>query len=151
MWLSLVGIFNKKNLWVVLVSLVAASILYIVGYSDGKDATIKKYQETVIVDLKKEAQEQQRKKDETITYLLNERNTLRASLDESIGRLQSVTDRDTTKRANNSTLSAQGKSLERCRKFNLEGARLLREAVEGYRGESDRVNALNHIIGSEVK
>ena len=149
MWLSLVGIFNKKNLLVVLVSLVAASILYTVGYSDGKDATIKKYQETVIVDLKKEAQEQQRKKDETITYLLNERNTLRASLDESLGRLQSVTDRDTIKRANNSTLSAQGKSLERCRKFNLEGARLLREAIEGYRGESDRVNALNHIIGSE--
>ena len=149
MWLSLVGIFNKKNLLVVLLSLVAASILYIVGYSDGKDATIKKYEETVIVDLKKEDQEQQRKKDETITYLLNERNTLRASLDESIGRLQSVTDRDTTKRAHNSTLSTQGKSLERCRKFNLEGARLLREAIEGYRGESDRVNALNHIIGSE--
>ena len=149
MWLSLVGIFNKKNLLVVLVSLVAASILYSVGYSDGKDATIKKYQETVIVDLKKEAQEQQRKKDETITYLLNERNTLRASLDESIGRLQSVTDRDISKRAHNNTLSAQGKSLERCRKFNLEGARLLREAIEGYRGESDRVNALNHIIGSE--
>ena len=149
MWLSLVGIFNKKNLLVVLVSLVATSILYIVGYSDGKDATIKKYQETVIVAMKKEAQEQQRKKDETITYLLNERNTLRASLDESIGRLQSVTDRDITKRAHNSTLSAQGKSLERCRKFNLEGARLLREAIEGYRGESDRVNALNHIIGSE--
>ena len=147
MWLSLVGIFNKKNLLVVLVSLVAASILYSVGYSDGKDATIKKYQETVIVDLKKEAQEQQRKKDETITYLLNERNTLRASLDESIGRLQSVTDRDTTKRAHNSTLSTQGKSLERCRKFNLEGARLLREAIEGYRGESDRVNALNHLFG----
>lgn len=147
MWLSLVGIFNKKNLLVVLVSLVVASVLYIVGYSDGKDATIKKYQETVIVDLKKEAQEQQRKKDETITYLLNERNTLRASLDESIGRLQSVTDRDTTKRAHNSTLSAQGKSLERCRKFNLEGARLLREAIEGYRGESDRVNALNYLIG----
>ena len=149
MWLSLVGIFNKKNLLVVLVSLVAASILYIVGYSDGKDATIKKYQETVIVAMKKEAQEQQRKKDETITYLLNERNTLRASLDESIGRLQSVTDRDINKRDNNSTSSAQGKSLERCRKFNLEGARLLREAIEGYRGESDRVNALNHIIGSE--
>lgn len=147
MWLSLVGIFNKKNLCVVLVSLVVASILYIVGYSDGKDATIKKYQETVIVDLKKEAQEQQRKKDETITYLLNERNTLRASLDESIGRLQSVTDRDINKRANNSTISTQGKSLERCRKFNLEGARLLREAIEGYRGESDRVNALNHLIG----
>ena len=149
MWLSLVGIFNKKNLLVVLVSLVAASILYIVGYSDGKDATIKKYQETVIVAMKKEAQEQQRKKDETITYLLNERNTLRASLDESLGRLQSVTDRDTSKRANNSPSSSQGKSLERCRKFNLEGARLLREAIEGYRGESDRVNALNHIIGSE--
>ena len=147
MWLSLVGIFNKKNIWVVLVSLVAASILYIVGYSDGKDATIKKYQETVIVDLKKEAQEQQRKKDETITYLLNERNTLRANLDESIGRLQSVTDRASSKRANNSPQSAQGKSLERCRKFNLEGARLLREALEGYRGESDRVNALNHLIG----
>ena len=147
MWLSLVGIFNKKNLLVVLVSLVAASILYIVGYSDGKDATIKKYQETVIVAMKKEAQEQQRKKDETITYLLNERNTLRASLDESIGRLQSVTDRDTIKRANNSTLSAQGKSLERCRKFNLEGARLLRAALEGYRRESDRVNALNYLIG----
>ena len=149
MWLSLVGIFNKKNLLVVLVSLVAASILYIVGYSDGKDATIKKYQETVIVAMKKEAQEQQRKKDETITYLLNERNTLRASLDESIGRLQSVTDRATNKRTDNSTASTQGKSLERCRKFNLEGARLLREAIEGYRGESDRVNALNHIIGSE--
>lgn len=147
MWLSLVEIFNKNSLWVVIVSLVVAPLLYIVGYSDGKDATIKKYQETVIVDLKKEAQEQQRKKDETITYLLNERNTLRASLDESIGRLQSVTDRDTNKRANNSTTSAQGKSLERCRKFNLEGARLLREALEGYRGESDRVNALNHLIG----
>ena len=99
--------------------------------------------------MKKEAQEQQRKKDETITYLLNERNTLRASLDESIGRLQSVTDRATNKRTDNSTASTQGKSLERCRKFNLEGARLLREAIEGYRGESDRVNALNHIIGSE--
>ena len=147
MWLSLVGIFNKKNLLVVLVSLVAASILYIVGYSDGKDATIKKYQETVIVAMKKEAQEQQRKKDETITYLLNERNTLRASLDESLGRLQSVTDRDTSKRADNSPSSSQGKSLERCRKFNLEGARLLREAIEGYRGESDRVNALNYLIG----
>ena len=147
MWLSLVGIFNKKNLLVVLVSLVAASILYIVGYSDGKDATIKKYQETVIVAMKKEAQEQQRKKDETITYLLNERNTLRASLDESIGRLQSVTDRATNKRTDNSTASTQGKSLERCRKFNLEGARLLREAIEGYRGESDRVNALNHLTG----
>lgn len=147
MWLSLVGIFNKKNLWVVLVSLVAAPILYIVGYSDGKDATIKKYQDTVIVAMKKEAQEQQRKKDETINYLLTERNTLRASLDESIGRLQSVTDRATNKRANNSTASTQGKSLERCRKFNLEGARLLREALEGYRGESDRVNALNHLIG----
>ena len=147
MWLSLVGIFNKKNLWVVLVSLVAAPILYIVGYSDGKDATIKKYQETVIVAMKKEAQEQQRKKDETITYLLNERNTLRASLDESLGRLQSVTDRATNKRTDNSTASTQGKSLERCRKFNLEGARLLREAIEGYRGESDRVNALNHLIG----
>ena len=147
MWLSLVGIFNKKNLLVVLVSLVAASILYFVGYSAGKDATIKKYQERVIVAMKKEAQEQQRKKDETITYLLNERNTLRASLDESIGRLQSVTDRDITKRANNSTRSTQGKSLERCRKFNLEGARLLREAIEGYRGESDRVNALNYLIG----
>ena len=147
MWLSLVGIFNKKNLLVVLVSLVAASILYIVGYSDGKDATIKKYQETVIVAMKKEAQEQQRKKDETITYLLNERNTLRASLDESLGRLQSVTDRATNKRTDNSTASTQGKSLERCRKFNLEGARLLREAIEGYRGESDRVNALNYLIG----
>lgn len=147
MWLSLVGIFNKKNILVVLFSLVAAPILYIVGYSDGKDATIKKYQETVIVAMKKEAQEQQRKKDETINYLLNERNTLRANLDESIGRLQSVTDRDTNKRATNSPPSAQGKSLERCRKFNLEGARLLREAVEGYRGESDRVNALNHLIG----
>ena len=147
MWLSLVGIFNKKNLLVVLVSLVAASVLYIVGYSDGKDATIKKYQETVIVAMKKEAQEQQRKKDETINYLLTERNTLRANLDESLGRLQSVTDRATNKRANNSTLSAQGNSLERCRKFNLEGARLLREAIEGYRGESDRVNALNHLIG----
>ena len=147
MWLSLVGIFNKKNLLVVLVSLVAASILYIVGYSDGKDATIKKYQETVIVSMKKEAQEQQRKKDETITYLLNERNTLRASLDESIGRLQSVTNRATNKRTDNSTASTQGKSLERCRKFNLEGARLLREAIEGYRGESDRVNALNYLIG----
>ena len=146
MWLSLVGIF-KKNLWVVLVSLVAASVLYIVGYSDGKDATIKKYQETVIVSLKKEAQEQQRKKDETINYLLTERNTLRANLDESLGRLQSVTDRATNKKANNSTLSAQGKSLERCRKFNLEGARLLREAIELYRGESDRVNALNYLIG----
>ena len=147
MWLSLVGIFNKKNLLVVLVSLVAASILYIVGYSDGKDATIKKYQETVIVSMKKEAQEQQRKKDETINYLLTERNTLRASLDESLGRLQSVTDRATNKRTDNSTASTQGKSLERCRKFNLEGARLLREAIEGYRGESDRVNALNHLIG----
>ena len=147
MWLSLVGIFNKKNLLVVLVSLVVASILYIVGYSDGKDATIKKYQETVIVAMKKEAQEQQRKKDETITYLLNERNTLRASLDESLGRLQSVTDRATNKRTDNSTASTQGKSLERCRKFNLEGARLLREAIEGYRGESDRVNALNYLIG----
>ena len=147
MWLSLVGIFNKRNLCVVLVSLVAASILYIVGYSDGKDATIKKYQETVIVAMKKEAQEQQRKKDETITYLLNERNTLRASLDESLGRLQSVTDRATNKRTDNSTASTQGKSLERWRKFNLEGARLLREAIEGYRGESDRVNALNHLIG----
>ena len=147
MWLSLVGIFNKKNLLVVLVSLVAASILYIVGYSDGKDATIKKYQETVIVAMKKEAQEQQIKKDETITYLLNERNTLRASLDESLGRLQSVTDRATNKRTDNSTASTQGKSLERCRKFNLEGARLLREAIEGYRGESDRVNALNYLIG----
>ena len=147
MWLSLVGIFNKKNLLVVLVSLVAASILYIVGYSDGKDATIKKYQETVIVAMKKEAQEQQRKKDETITYLLNERNTLRASLDESIGRLQSVTDRATNKRTDNSSAFTQGKSLERCRKFNLEGARLLREAIEGYRGESDRVNALNYLIG----
>ena len=147
MWLSLVGIFNKKNLLVVLVSLVASSILYIVGYSDGKDDTIKKYQETVIVSMKKEAQEQQRKKDETINYLLTERNTLRASLDESIGRLQSVTDRDTNKRANNSPSSSQGKSLERCRKFNLEGARLLREAIEGYRGESDRVNASNHLIG----
>ena len=147
MWLSLVGIFNKKNLLVVLVSLVAASILYIVGYSDGKDATIKKYQETVIVAMKKEAQEHQRKKDETITYLLNERNTLRASLDESLGRLQSVTDRATNKRTDNSTASTQGKSLERCRKFNLEGARLLREAIEGYRGESDRVNALNYLIG----
>lgn len=147
MWLSLVGIFNKKNILVVLVSLVAASVLYIVGYSDGKDATIKKYQETVIVAMKKEAQEQQRKKDETINYLLNERNTLRASLDESIGRLQSVTDRATNKRANNSTTSTQGKSLERCRKFNLEGARLLREALEGYREESDRVNALNYLIG----
>ena len=147
MWLSLVGIFNKKNLLVVLVSLVAASILYIVGYSDGKDATIKKYQETVIVAMKKEAQEQQRKKDETINYLLTERNTLRASLDESLGRLQSVTDRATNKRTDNSTASTQGKSLERCRKFNLEGARLLREAIEGYRGESDRVNALNYLIG----
>lgn len=147
MWLSLVGIFNKKNLWVVLVSLVATSILYSVGYSDGKDATIKKYQETVIVAMKKEAQEQQRKKDETINYLLTERNTLRANLDESIGRLQSVTNRASSKRATNSPPSAQGKSLERCRKFNLEGARLLREAVEGYRGESDRVNALNHLIG----
>ena len=147
MWLSLVGIFNKKNLCVVLVSLIAAPILYIVGYSDGKDATIKKYQDTVIVAMKKEAQEQQRKKDETINYLLNERNTLRANLDESIGRLQSVTDRAANKRANNSTASTKGKSLERCRKFNLEGARLLREAIEGYRGESDRVNALNHLIG----
>ena len=97
--------------------------------------------------MKKEAQEQQRKKDETINYLLTERNTLRASLDESIGRLQSVTDRATNKRANNSPTSSQGKSLERCRKFNLEGARLLREAIEGYRGESDRVNALNNLIG----
>ena len=147
MWLSLVGIFNKKNLLVVLVSLVAASILYIVGYSDGKDATIKKYQETVIVSMKKEAQEQQRKKDETINYLLTERNTLRANLDESLGSLQSVTDRATNKRTDNSTASTQGKSLERCRKFNLEGARLLREAIEGYRGESDRVNALNYLIG----
>ena len=147
MWLSLVGIFNKKNLCVALVSLVVASILYIVGYSDGKDATIKEYQETVIVSLKKEAQEQQRKKDETINYLLTERNTLRASLDESIGRLQSVTDRATNKRTDNSTASTKGKSLERCRQFNLEGARLLREAIEGYRGESDRVNALNHLIG----
>lgn len=147
MWLSLVGIFNKNNLWVVLVSLVVAPILYIVGYSDGKDATIKKYKDTVIVAMKKEAQEQQRKKDETINYLLNERNTLRANLDESIGRLQSVTDRAANKRANNSTASTKGKSLERCRKFNLEGARLLREAIEGYRGESDRVNALNYLIG----
>ena len=146
MWITLIGVF-KKNLWVIILGLIAVSTSYTVGYSDGKDATIKKYQETVIVELKKEAQEQQRKKDETITYLLNERNTLRANLDESIGRLQSVTDRATNKRANNSPASSQGKSLERCRKFNLEGARLLREALEGYRGESDRVNALNHLIG----
>lgn len=145
-WASVVGIF-KKDFWLIILWGVASLVLYVVGYSDGKDATIKEYQETVIVSLKKEAQEQQRKKDETINYLLTERNTLRANLDESIGRLQSVTDRATNKRADNSTASTKGKSLERCRKFNLEGARLLREAIEGYRGESDRVNALNHLIG----
>ena len=147
MW-ALIG-YLKKEFFVLLIAAALFVCPFYIGYNAGKEKTIKEYQETVIVAMKKEAQEQQRKKDETITYLLNERNTLRASLDESIGRLQSVTDRDTNKRANNSTLSTQGKSLERCRKFNLEGARLLREAIEGYRGESDRVNALNHIIGSE--
>lgn len=146
MWATVVGIF-KKDFWLMVFCGVSLSTLYIVGYTDGKNATIKKYQETVIVSLKKEAQEQQRKKDETINYLLTERNTLRANLDESIGRLQSVTDRATNKRADNSTASTKGKSLERCREFNLEGAKLLREAIEGYRGESDRVNALNYLIG----
>lgn len=146
MWATVVGIF-KKDFWLMVFCGVSLSTLYIVGYTDGKNATIKKYQETVIVSLKKEAQEQQRKKDETINYLLTERNTLRANLDESIGRLQSVTNRATNKRADNSTASTKGKSLERCREFNLEGAKLLREAIEGYRGESDRVNALNYLIG----
>lgn len=146
MWATVVGIF-KKDFWLMVFCGVSLSTLYIVGYTDGKNATIKKYQETVIVSLKKEAQEQQRKKDETINYLLTERSALRANLDESIGRLQSVTDRATNKRADNSTASAKGKSLERCREFNLEGAKLLREAIEGYRGESDRVNALNYLIG----
>lgn len=145
MW-ALIG-YLKKEFFVFLIGVSLVVWLYFLGYNAGKEKTIKEYQETVIVSLKKEAQEQQRKKDETINYLLTERNTLRASLDESIGRLQSVTDRDANKRANNSPTSSQGKSLERCRKFNLEGARLLREAVEGYRGESDRVNALNHLIG----
>lgn len=145
MW-ALIG-YLKKEFFVILIGAVLVVCPFYIGYNAGKEKTIKEYQETVIVSLKKEAQEQQRKKDETINYLLTERNTLRASLDESIGRLQSVTDRDTNKRANNSTTSSQGKSLERCRKFNLEGAKLLREAVERYRGESDRVNALNHLIG----
>lgn len=145
MW-ALLG-YLKKEVCVILIGVALVAWLYFLGYNAGKEKTIKEYQETVIVSLKKEAQEQQRKKDETINYLLTERSALRANLDESIGRLQSVTDRATNKRADNSTASAKGKSLERCREFNLEGAKLLREAIEGYRGESDRVNALNYLIG----
>lgn len=120
------------------VMLVAGLCVFFSGY---KTAEVH-YQKELVAQLEEQANEINTKKDATINLLLSEGDSLKSDLDKSLGRLQQLTKRKSS--SNNSTDTTR-KSLERCRQFNLEGAELLRQALEGYRRESLRVDALNEI------
>ena len=110
------------------------------SYQIGYKTAERDYQKELIVKLEEQANEINTKKDATINLLLSEGDNLKSDLDKSLGRLQQLTKRKPS--IHNSTDPTR-KSLERCRQFNLEGAELLRQALEGYRRESIRVDALN--------
>lgn len=135
---------NPKALMVGLSSLIVLGA-YMWGHSSGYDKAVKEYQETVIVDLKRQAEEDNRKKDATIDLLLTEGDSLRSDLDKSLGRLSQLT-KDNQRLRKNNTSDTSRISLERCREFNLEGAELLKQTLEGYRRESLRVDSLNTLI-----
>lgn len=113
------------------------------SYELGYKTAERDYQRELVSRLEEQANEINTKKDATINLLLSEGDALRSNLDKSLGRLQQLTKRKNT---NNNTNDPSRKSLERCREFNLEGAELLRESLEGYRRESLRVDAINGIV-----
>ena len=113
------------------------------SYQIGYKTAERDYQKELIVKLEEQANEINTKKDATINLLLSEGDNLKSDLDKSLGRLQQLTKRKNN--TNNNSTDPTRKSLERCRQFNLEGAELLRQALEGYRRESIRVDALNEI------
>lgn len=110
------------------------------SYELGYKTAERDYQKELVVRLEEQANEINTKKDATINLLLSEGDSLKSDLDKSLGRLQQLTKR---KPSSNNSTDPTRKSLERCRQFNLEGAELLRQALEGYRRESIRVDALN--------
>lgn len=127
-------------------------VLFVLGsYYLGYSSAEKDYQETVIKSLKESAKNESLKKDETINQLLHENTALKSNvrnLDKSLGRLQqSVSSKATTR--NNNTKDPTGIALQRCREFHIEGSELLREAIERYQRESQRVDALNTLIKSK--
>ena len=122
-----------------IVMLVAGLCVFFSGY---KTAELD-YQKELVARLEEQANEINTKKDATINLLLSEGDSLKYDLDKSLGRLQQLTKRKST---SNNSADPTRKSLERCRQFNLEGAELLRQALEGYRRESIRVDALNETI-----
>lgn len=140
---------NHKAIMLGLSSLIVLGA-YLWGHSSGYDKAVKEYQETVIVNLKKQAEENASKKDATINLLLTEGNSIRSDLDKSLGRLWQLSKDNKRLKANNPTDTTRV-SLERCREFNLEGAELLKQALEGYRRESLRVDSLNTLIKEEEK
>lgn len=138
---------SAKNLWVICGIICSVYAVYAVGYTRGYNSAVTEYYEGTVKVLKKELEETNKQKDETINYLMSERDSLKSSLDESIGRLQYATDTaNSRKTAGNNSSDTTRRSLEECRKFNVEGARLLRETLKEYQRESDRVNAINHLI-----
>lgn len=103
-------------------------------------------QKSITEEVTKKTQEQLKAKDEAINLLITERDTLRDSLSSTIGKLQYATSHTNRSQQSGTTKDPARISLERCRQFNLEGAELLREATEGYRRESLRVDTINKII-----
>lgn len=138
--------FLSPKQWLIVGITIGLVFMYSLGFYKGYNYAVSDYYEETVKVLKKDLQETTQKKDETINYLLSERDSLRASLDESIGRLQYATDLANRKATNNNPTGITRGSLEECRKFNVEGARLLRETLEEYKRESDRVNAINKLI-----
>lgn len=115
---------------------------YHLGYSS---ATVD-VQKSIAEEVTKKTQEQLKAKDEAIDLLITERDSLRDSLSSTIGKLQYATSHTNRDQQSGTPKDPTRISLERCRQFNLEGAELLREATEGYRRESLRVDTINKII-----
>lgn len=136
---------NSRLCIAILVFLIGVCISFC-SYHLGYSSATLDVQKSITEEVTKKTQEQLKAKDEAIDLLITERNSLRDSLSSTIGKLQYATRHSNRDKQSGTTKDPARISLERCRQFNLEGAELLREATEGYRRESLRVDAINKIV-----